>query len=41
VGKVKKDFLFVVYTWRDNNRRIISARLANRRGRSAYRQIYG
>jgi uncharacterized protein len=41
VGKVKKDFLFVVYTWRDNNRRIISARLANRRERSAYRQIYG
>lgn len=41
IGRVEEDILFVVYTWRGENRRIISARLANRRERGVYRQIYG
>jgi len=41
VGRVDDHVLFVVYTWRDAVRRIISARLANRKERNAYRAIYG
>lgn len=41
IGRTGNDILFVVYTWRGENRRIISARRATRRERSAYRQIYG
>jgi len=41
IGKVEGDILFVVYTWRGSVRRIISARLANRRERSAYDKIFG
>ena len=41
IGLVDDDLLFVVYTWRADVRRIISARLANRRERDDYRQIYG
>lgn len=41
LGRVTDDILFVVYTWRGEVRRIISARLANRRERDDYRQIYG
>lgn len=41
LGRVADDILFVVYTWRADVRRIISARLANRRERDDYRQIYG
>ena len=33
--------LFVVYTWRGDNRRIISARRANRHERQAYYQTLG
>jgi hypothetical protein len=38
IGRVEGDVLFVVYTWRAGVRRIISARLANRRERNAYRK---
>lgn len=38
IGQVDEDVLFVVYTWRGAARRIISARLANRRERDAYRE---
>ena len=41
IGRVEEEILFVVYTWRGEIRRIISARRANRRERSVYRQIYG
>lgn len=41
IGQVDGRVLFVVYTWRGVVRRIISARLANRKERSAYRAIYG
>jgi uncharacterized DUF497 family protein len=41
IGKAGRDMLFVVYTWRGFCRRIISARLANRRERDAYRQVFG
>jgi uncharacterized protein len=41
IGCVGEDVLFVVYTWRGGNRRIISARQANRRERNAYREILG
>jgi uncharacterized DUF497 family protein len=40
VGRVGEDVLFVVYTWRGEVRRIISARLASRKERNAYRTIY-
>ncbi len=40
IGKVDQDVLFVVYTWRSAVRRIISARLANRRERDAYREAF-
>ncbi|MBV8773144.1 MAG: BrnT family toxin [Deltaproteobacteria bacterium] len=38
VRSSKRSILFVVYTWRGISRRIISARLASRRERNAYRQ---
>lgn len=41
IGQVAKDILFVVYTWRGEVRRIVSARKANRRERNAYRKIFG
>jgi uncharacterized DUF497 family protein len=41
IGRVDDDALFVVYTWRGDVRRIISARLANRRERDVYRQTFG
>jgi uncharacterized protein len=37
VGMTNEVELFVVYTWRGPNRRIISARKANRHEREAYR----
>ncbi|MGQ0662705.1 MAG: BrnT family toxin [Pseudomonadota bacterium] len=41
IGRVNDDILFVVYTWRGRERRIISARLASRRERHVYRKIFG
>lgn len=41
IGRVAQDILFVVYTWRGEARRIVSARKANRRERNAYRKIFG
>jgi len=41
IGQAEGDVLFVVYTWRGDTRRIISARLANRRERDAYHQAFG
>ena len=41
IGRTGNDILFVVYTWRGENRRIISARRAKRSERRAYRQIFG
>jgi uncharacterized DUF497 family protein len=40
IGQVGEDVLFVVFTWRGAVRRIISARLANRRERDAYREAF-
>ncbi|HVC43775.1 MAG TPA: BrnT family toxin [Candidatus Binataceae bacterium] len=40
IGKVDDDVLTVVYTWRGNRLRIISARQASRRERDAYRTAY-
>ncbi len=41
VGRVENDILFVVYTWRGANRRIISARRASQEERDDYRAAYG
>lgn len=41
IGRAGDDVLFVVYTWRADVRRIISARRANRRERDAYRKAFG
>lgn len=41
IGKVGEDTLFVVYTWRGSVRRIISARLADRRECNAYEKVFG
>ena len=41
IGLVDEAVLFVVYTWRGQTRRIISARLAKRRERDVYRQVFG
>jgi uncharacterized protein len=41
IGEAEGEILFVVYTWRSANRRIISARRASRRERDAYRQTFG
>jgi uncharacterized DUF497 family protein len=40
IGRVETEILFVVYTWRGNARRIISARPAHRKERDAYRAVY-
>ena len=37
VGRIGERFLYVVYTWRGEKRRIISARRANEHERKAYR----
>ena len=39
-GKVREDFITVVYTWRGDRRRIISARPAKRRERDGYRKNF-
>ena len=41
IGRAGTNMLFVVYTWRGDARRIISARLANRKERNAYREAFG
>ncbi len=41
IGRANDDVLFVVYTWRNGVRRIISARKADRRERDVYRKIHG
>ena len=41
VGVVEGKELFVVYTFREQHRRIISARKANRHEREAYRKALG
>lgn len=41
IGQVDEDILFVVYTWRGGARRIISARLAGKGERNAYRSVFG
>ena len=41
IGEIEGEILFVVYTWRGTSHRIISARLASRRERDAYRQAFG
>lgn len=40
IGEVEDEVLFVVYTWRGPNRRIISARRASRSERDAYREAF-
>jgi uncharacterized protein len=40
IGEIEGEILFLVYTWRGTSRRIISARLASRRERDAYRQTF-
>lgn len=39
-GAVGDDLFVVVFTWRSDRRRIISARPAKRRERNAYRQAF-
>jgi uncharacterized DUF497 family protein len=39
-GKVEEVFITVVYTWRGDQRRIISARRSHRSERDAYRKTY-
>lgn len=41
LGRVDEDILFVVYTWRGEVRRIISARFASKGERNAYRSVFG
>lgn len=41
IGKTGADILFVVYTWRGDVRRIISARLANRKERDIHGKVFG
>ena len=40
IGRVGHDILFVAYAWRGEIRRIISARLANRKERNAYGESF-
>ncbi|MBI3706266.1 MAG: BrnT family toxin [Proteobacteria bacterium] len=40
IGEVEEEILVLVYTWRGDYRRIISARRANERERHVYRQAY-
>ena len=41
IGQIGGEIFAVVYTWRADNRRIISARRASRGERDAYRQAFG
>jgi uncharacterized protein len=41
LGEIDGEIFSLVYTWRGSNRRIISARYANRRERDAYRKAFG
>jgi uncharacterized DUF497 family protein len=41
IGRVGPDVLFIIYTWRGDARRILSARLASRKERDAYRETFG
>lgn len=41
LGEIEEEVFVVIYTWRGDVRRIISARRANRRERHAYRQAFG
>ena len=41
IGRVGGDVLFVVYTWRGGLRRIISARLANRKEHDIHEKVFG
>lgn len=41
LGVAGNEVLFVVYTWRGETRRIISARRASKRERDVYRQTFG
>ncbi|MBY0509671.1 MAG: BrnT family toxin [Rhodospirillaceae bacterium] len=41
IGQIDTNVLFVTYTWRGLVRRIISARLANRKERNVYHQAFG
>jgi uncharacterized protein len=41
VGEIEGEVFVVVYTWRENRRRIISARRASRRERDEYRKAFG
>jgi uncharacterized DUF497 family protein len=40
IGHVDDDWFFVVYTWRGDNRRIISAWRVNDEGRRRYQAIF-
>ena len=40
-GEVEGNVIGVIYTWREERRRIISARLANGKERDAYHQAIG
>ena len=40
IGIVRDMVLVVIYTWRGERRRIISARPANRREQRAYREVF-
>jgi uncharacterized DUF497 family protein len=41
IGRADDEILFVVYTWRNGVRRIISARKADRRERDVYHKVHG
>lgn len=41
LGRAEEHILFVVYTWRGDVRRIISARLVSEGERHAYRSVFG
>lgn len=41
IGRIEENILVVVYTWRGIVRRVISARMANRRERDAFRKVFG
>jgi uncharacterized DUF497 family protein len=40
IGKVGEGFITIIYTWRGERRRIISARPAHRRERDGYRKNF-
>jgi uncharacterized DUF497 family protein len=41
IGRADDEIPFVVYTWRNGVRRIISARKADRRERDVYHKVHG